>query len=76
MTVSELIEHLHKFPGEYRVVLSGDSEGNKFSPLEESFTRGVYVPESTWSGDFFGEDELEDGDGLGKSNAIVLWPIN
>ena len=49
MTVGDLIKQLKGFDKTRKVILSKDSEGNDFSPLDECST-GMYVPESTWNG--------------------------
>lgn len=75
MKVSELIELLESIPSNYDVVLSGDSEGNYFSPIPDetnAFSLGMYVPESEWMGEMlFNSTENEDD---WEENAVVLWP--
>lgn len=84
MTVKELIELLQKEDPERLVVMSKDSEGNGFSPLND-IGPGAYRAESTWSGEvglekltpalkkkgFGPEDVIHDG-----QKALVLWPTN
>lgn len=69
MKVKELIKLLQKEDPEREVVMSKDAEGNCFSPFVE-FSKGQYVPENTWSGEFIGDREEE-----GKK-ALCLWPVN
>jgi hypothetical protein len=91
MTVSDLIALLKELPQEALVVLSRDSEGNDFSPLSESYSKGVYIQDSAWAGDFqsppppesldphdmYGEEreEWESGTYDDQPPAICLWPV-
>lgn len=91
LTVKDLIEILSKFPEDTHVVLSGDAEGNDYSPLV-SWSPAYYIHESTWSGEVLLEeselddyeieyedapDRSEDQDiPISLANAIVLWPVN
>jgi hypothetical protein len=72
MTVGELKKLLQNVPDERMVILSGDSEGNKFSPLYEVSAEDDlrYAADNSWSGELIGEDE---GEG---TPAIALWPTN
>lgn len=73
MKVKELKEILKDVPDDYEVVMSRDGEGNGFSPLAD-FGLEMYVPDSTWSGEIFSD---EDGRNVEfKENSIVLWPTN
>ena len=86
MKVKELIENLQMCDPEDEVILKKDAEGNGYSPLS-SLYEGLYVPDSTWSGDVylreltkqdkkngFTEEDLYSGyDG---QNAIILEPEN
>jgi hypothetical protein len=71
MKVKDLIELLSNLPGEHEVILSKDSEGNEFSPLADHGLQ-MYVSNSTWSGDIYSEEDVEDY----RENAVVLWPTN
>ncbi|MCP4990834.1 MAG: hypothetical protein GY928_33775 [Colwellia sp.] len=86
MNVKELKELLESMNDADLVILSKDSEGNSFSPLD-GHSKEVYAPDSSCSGDIYireltpelekqgyGNDDVYHGDD-GK-NAIVLWPIN
>ena len=76
MTVKELIKLLQEQPGDALVVISKDSEGNAFYPIEDmGFGR--------YDGETFGLDELtESTEMLGYTEedvvdgpiAICLWP--
>lgn len=72
MTVAELIEKLSHLPEGFQVILAGDAEGNRFSPLAEN-SLDVYVPENKWSGWLEDADDANDQTG---ENAVVLWPVN
>ena len=84
MNVGELIKYLKGFNPETEIVLQKDSEGNGYSPLAGA-DEGYYVPDSTWSGDFYDssytaddcfmdDDEFEEMQSRPKS--IVLYPVN
>ncbi len=80
MTKRELLTMLSKLPldsDDYEIVLSSDGEGNSFSPLAD-FSIGLYVPDTTYSGEFYMEEEakecLEPDDEFKK--CVVLWPTN
>jgi hypothetical protein len=87
MTIRELIEELKTYPQDSVVVMSEDGEGNGYSPLS-GFSDGVYVPESTWNGDYHvgraltkeleeaGYTEEDVYDGEDAQDCVVLWPTN
>jgi hypothetical protein len=63
MKTSELIEVLKKSleeDGDRKIILSGDSEGNKYSPLSSYWT-GAYIPETEYSGEAY-LDSLTEAD--------------
>lgn len=74
MTVAEFIEKLKELPQDHQVIMSKDGEGNSYSPFSD-FGLGMYIPDSTWSGDFYGSVDAEEIDGY-EENAICLWPTN
>jgi hypothetical protein len=78
-TVRELIEELSALQPDDLVVLAKDPEGNGYSPFSGA-DPCVYVPESTWSGYLWDDEEPEPGWESEKPaeavNAVVLWPIN
>jgi len=83
MTVKELAATLTKLSetyGDNIVILSGDGEGNSFSPIPSAdfYSTGLYRPENTWSGEFIGDDDADDGDEdeEGGVPALILWPTN
>jgi hypothetical protein len=73
MNIKELKKILSNYPDDFEVVMSSDEEGNSFSPLAD-FGVGFYVPETTWSGEVFMGEDMEE-EGLSE-NCIVLWPTN
>lgn len=86
MNVAELKEILTNLPDETLVVLSKDAEGNAYSPLS-SFWEGHYIPDTTWAGEIWSEDDErdydphipEDAEVAPPSDAVpalVLWPTN
>ena len=85
MKRSELVKWLNELP-DVEIVLQKDSEGNGYSPLC-GVELGKYDAESTWSGEFYGLDNLkaelksddawlEQSDVDRMIDAIVLYPIN
>jgi len=79
MTCKELIEKLKTLPPDQPVIMAKDAEGNDYSPLD-SLGFGWYVAESTWSGDLYSDEDMEElrGDGMGTDAVFVtcLWPTN
>lgn len=78
MKVKELKELLDQFDDNDIVVLSGDGEGNSYSPLAD-YSKGMYIADSTWSGDFVDADEIEEDEDINLSTAVpalLLWPTN
>lgn len=75
MKVKELIERLSGFNGELNVILQKDSEGNGYSPLSDADDNGMYVAETTYSGDMYDKNDPECTE-LGGENVVVLWPKN
>lgn len=81
MKVSELKEILSSLPNDTQIVMSSDGEGNSYSPLS-GYCVGHYVPENTWSGMFYEEDEFksecEEGycDLDGSITVLCIWPNN
>lgn len=71
MKVKELIAELEKMDreGEMLVVLSGDEEGNKISPLSDLYLSN-YSPVSTWEGDLLSVATKD------SVKCIVFVPIN
>ena len=85
MKVKELINDLLEMDSEMEVILSSDGEGNKHSPLD-GYSIGIYMPDSTWSGEIFdadwtADDACMDDDDWeafkeGEPRVLVLWPVN
>ena len=82
MKVKELIEKLKEIDENLEVIVQKDYEGNDYSPLDNIW-EGYYVPDSTYSGEGYDEDdfEVDDDDGYnyikekGKK-AVFLSPTN
>lgn len=74
-TKNELIYELQQIPGNPIVVMSKDTEGNGFSPFCEAGDGGVYVPDTTYSGEYYNVEDAEKY-GTGGVPVIVLWPRN
>lgn len=72
MTVRELRDLLKAYDGDYEIILSSDSEGNKLSPLEE-YSFAYYSAESEYEGSLC---DQEDEEQVGGDPVIVLWPRN
>lgn len=51
MTVRELIEDLKKEDPDRLVICTPDAEGNGYSPVD-GYSTGMYLAETTWSGEF------------------------
>jgi len=86
MKVKDLKELLTNVPDDTLVVLSRDSEGNNYSPLDD-FSHQTYVPDSEWSGEIYLQELTEEFKDIGYTDedmyhgnngvkAIVMWPIN
>ena len=76
ITVVDLIEKLKELPVDAVLVQSRDGEGNGFSPISE-LTLGVYLEDTTWSGEFTDCDE-DAGDlrERGAVQSVCIWPTN
>lgn len=81
ITVKELKEIINDLSDETPIVMSSDGEGNNYSPLA-GYCTGVYVPESTWAGQFYDsaefESECKEGycDAGSAITALCIWPTN
>lgn len=78
LTVKKLIAYLKKLDQDALVILSSDSEGNSFSPLSTPHGEGLFVADSTWSGEWV-DPEDEDRDGYDEENAhkaVFFFPVN
>lgn len=84
MKAGELINFLRGFDPETEIILQRDSEGNGYSPLAGA-DDGFYIPDSTWSGDFYdpswtaddcGMDDDEFEEMQNRPRAVVLYPVN
>jgi len=86
MKVRDLKEMLNQFNDDDLVIISKDSEGNHYSPLDDIW-EGVYVAGTSWYGEThirkltpelikkgYSEEDLYDGDD--GVNAIILCPVN
>lgn len=75
MKKSELIKLLNSINGDPEVIMSKDSEGNRFLPLVDYSYPMKYVAGSTYAGEVYSLDEEEAN--LDQSiDAVVLWPAN
>lgn len=73
MKVKELIEKLSVADQDALVILSRDSEGNGFMPLEDVSLRCVYQMETKRSGEvYFPDDDSELDEN--SSPAVLMWP--
>ena len=87
MKVKELLDILKDENQEAEVIMSSDSEGNKYSPLAEYESNLSYIPYNGWSGEikFIDlteeliregyEEEHADVDNEGVK-CLVLYPTN
>jgi hypothetical protein len=69
MTVKELCDDLNGYAENALVVMSKDTEGNAYSPLE-TLCPGKYIAETVYSG------EIVDPKNKKGVKAVVLWPAN
>lgn len=83
MTAIELMDVLRKLPPETLIVLSKDSEGNGYSQLGTYDNTAHYIPETSWSGELWYEDDADEEDENGNPvppseavKALVLWPVS
>ena len=78
MKVKELIEALSQFDGDTLVVLQKDSEGNGYSPLAGADDEALYLPENTWSGEVYSEQDIEELELEDEPvvPCVVLFPMN
>lgn len=74
MNIKELKEILDNYDDKTNIIMSKDGEGNAFSPLA-GYGDGLYVADSTWSGDIYNKDERDEA-GDDAEAVIVLWPTN
>lgn len=79
LTVKQMINHLQKMNPDALVVLAKDREGNSYSPAVIP-SEALYVAESTWSGEIFDLDDVDENDAseLAKNSiqCVVIWPTN
>ena len=81
MKVKELREILANYPDDHPVIMAKDGEGNNFSPLADYSDDLKYLPESTWAGEVYSPEDLEDYEEddpyrEGMQDCVVLWPVN
>jgi len=85
MKVKELIEVLKELDPEMECIMQKDSEGNGYSPLSGADPDGIYIADSTWSGDVYDSnwsakdaamDEEEWNEILEMPRALILFPNN
>lgn len=72
MKVSELILLLNQLEPDAEIILSRDSEGNEFAPVDE-VSQGLYSPHS--HGDFYNLNERAEA-GEDAISAVVLYPLD
>lgn len=83
MNVGELRKAIEGVADDVIVVMSADSEGNDYSPLNEvSIGRYHYYPHSSWSGDIITneshvDEDDEDPEPIPEDAVpcVVVWPV-
>jgi len=65
-TVKDLMDHLSRYPSDFKIVLAGDTEGNNFSYIDE-ITVGRQIKTDTWFAEFDDSDTRH-------PDAICIWP--
>jgi hypothetical protein len=74
--VGKLRSALEDLPEDMLVVMSKDSEGNRYSPLAD-LEKMYYYPDNSWSGEVRHPDEVDEEPNDEECvEAIVLWPTN
>jgi hypothetical protein len=85
MKVKDLIESLQQMDPDLEIIMQKDSEGNGYSPLAGVDPDGIYVADSTYSGDVYtaswsaGDacmDDEEWAEMLARPRAAIMYPIN
>jgi hypothetical protein len=83
--VGELIAELSKLDPSSEVIMQKDAEGNGYSPLYAVDGNGIYISDSTWSGDVYDGDwtatdaDMDDeewAEMLKRPRCCVLAPTN
>jgi hypothetical protein len=79
MHKDQLIEALSKIPGNPKIILSSDAEGNSYEELDGFSTEYVNSLFSEQEISIFSEDDIrDDNDGELPGNfdpVVVLWPF-
>ena len=70
MKVSELIEALQEMDPDSLVIMQKDSEGNGYSPLAGADPNGIYVADSTYSGEVYDAEWTADDAGMNCSSNL------
>lgn len=85
MKIKELIEQLEGLDPEMEVIMQKDGEGNGYSPLAGADPSGIYIADSTYSGDVYDSnwsaddadmDEEEWEEILEMPRCLILYPVN
>jgi hypothetical protein len=90
MRVKDLKDIINAFPDsmdECEIILQKDAEGNEYSPMSDAVEVGIYVAESTWSGQVYNPNSSAEDNGMydeeweklkddKSKQCIVFWPIN
>jgi hypothetical protein len=71
MKVNDLIELLKSFPSDAEVIISKDSEGNEFSPIDE-VSLVLYSPNGR--GEIYAQNEKELAGAA--IDAVVVFPVD
>jgi len=76
LTVGKLKEILEGLDPDLPIILQGDSEGNQYRLACGGESGNYYDPESSWDGQVYRPDELEEWDTEDAVPCFVIWPIN
>tara|TARA_R110000851_G_scaffold173052_1_gene319366 strand:+ start:1313 stop:1570 length:258 start_codon:yes stop_codon:yes gene_type:complete len=85
MKVTDLIAKLQKMDPDLEVIMQKDSEGNGYSPLSGIDANGIYIAESTYSGDVYDAswsagdacmDDEEWAEILARPRTAIMFPVN
>ena len=80
MNVKQLKEILEKLPDYVEVILSSDPEGNSYSPLANTWDKGMFVA-GTSEGELYGPEDKEEYSAdewkeilIESKPCVVFWP--
>ena len=76
LTVGKLREILEGLDSDLPVILQSDAEGNRYRLAYGAEDGNYYDPESSWDGEVYRPDELEEYASEDAVPCFLLWPVN